>query len=67
MFLRPVNGYEVFDSAFGSRKFIETAEDRQGRIAGEFLKCGLRSRGPYPSAASDDLENTAPLAPRASP
>jgi hypothetical protein len=57
--------FEIFDSVFGSRKFTETAEDRLGGVAGEFLKCGLRSRGPYPSATSDDLENTASLAPRA--
>jgi dihydrodipicolinate synthase/N-acetylneuraminate lyase len=41
---------------FGSRRFTDTAFDRLGGVTGGFLKCGLRSRGPYPSATPADAE-----------
>jgi dihydrodipicolinate synthase/N-acetylneuraminate lyase len=41
---------------FGPRGFTDTAFDRLGAVAGGFLRCGLRSRGPYPAAAPHDVE-----------
>ena len=41
---------------FGPRGLTDTAFDRLGGTAGGFLGCGLRSRGPYPSATPDDVE-----------
>jgi dihydrodipicolinate synthase/N-acetylneuraminate lyase len=40
---------------FGPRGLTDTALDRLGGTTGGFLKCGLRSRGPYPSATPDDV------------
>ncbi|MFH1569774.1 MAG: dihydrodipicolinate synthase family protein [Gemmatimonadota bacterium] len=41
---------------FAAKGFTDTAYDRMGGRAGGFLKCSLRSRGPYPSASHDDVE-----------
>jgi len=53
------------NDGFGSRGFTDTAFDRLGGTAGGFLKCGLRGRGPYPSATPDDVA-ILPLPERAS-
>jgi len=47
---------EFLFQTFGPRGFTDTAYDRVGAMASGFLKCGLRSRGPYPSATTADLE-----------
>jgi len=41
---------------FSPRGFTDTAYDRMGGRASGFLRTGLRSRGPYPSASLDDVE-----------
>jgi dihydrodipicolinate synthase/N-acetylneuraminate lyase len=41
---------------FGPRGLTDTAFDRLGGTTGGFLKCGLRSRGPYPSATEADVK-----------
>ena len=48
--------FNFLDEAFGSRGFTDTAFDRLGGMAGGFLKCGLRGRGPYPHATPADIE-----------
>ena len=48
--------FEFLDEAFGPRGFTDSAGDRLGGVASGFLKCSLRSRGPYPSANSEDVE-----------
>lgn len=40
---------------FGPRGLTDSALDRLGTTAGQFLRCGLRSRGPYPSATENDV------------
>jgi dihydrodipicolinate synthase/N-acetylneuraminate lyase len=42
------------DEAFGNRGFTDSADDRLGGVASGFLKCSLRSRGPYPHATPAD-------------
>ena len=46
--------FNFSEQAFGTRGFTDTAEDRLGGVASGFLKCSLRSRGPYPHATPDD-------------
>lgn len=46
---------EFLGKTFGPRGLTDTAFDRLGATAGGFLKCGLRSRGPYPSATTEDV------------
>jgi len=41
---------------FSPRGFTDTAYDRMGGRASGFLRTGLRSRRPYPSASLDDVE-----------
>jgi 2-dehydro-3-deoxy-D-pentonate aldolase len=41
---------------FGPRGLTDTALDRLGGMTSGFLKCSLRSRGPYPSATPADVE-----------
>ena len=48
--------FDFFGTAFGSRGLTDTAEDRLGGGASGFLKCSLRSRGPYPYATPEDAE-----------
>ena len=48
--------FQFYDEAFASRGFTDTAEDRLAGVASGFLKCSLRSRGPYPCATPDDVE-----------
>lgn len=48
--------FAFLGEAFGSRGFTDTAFDRLGGVAGGFLTTGLRGRGPYPCATSDDAE-----------
>ena len=48
--------FEFLHEAFGSRGFTDTAFDRLGGVAGGFLKCSLRGRGPYPCATAADVE-----------
>ena len=48
--------FGFLDEAFGPQGFTDTAFDRLGGVASGFLKCGLRSRGPYPHATPDDVE-----------
>ena len=50
------NLFEFLGKTFGPKGLTDTAFDRLGGTTGGFLKCGLRSRGPYPSATSDDVE-----------
>ncbi len=47
---------DFLGKAFGPKGLTDTATDRLGGTAGEFLKCGLRGRGPYPSATSEDVQ-----------
>jgi dihydrodipicolinate synthase/N-acetylneuraminate lyase len=47
---------EFLFQTFGPRGFTDTAYDRLGAMTCGFLKCGLRSRGPYPSATPADIE-----------
>ena len=47
---------EFLGETFGPRGLTDTAFDRLGGTVDGFLKCGLRSRGPYPSATPDDVE-----------
>ena len=54
--LRLTKLVDFLGKAFGPKDFTDTAFDRLGGMAGGFLKCGLRSRGPYPSATSADVE-----------
>ena len=48
--------FEFLDEVFGPRGLTDTALDRLGGTAGGFLKCGLRSRGPYLYATADDVK-----------
>ncbi len=48
--------FEFLFRQFGERGFTDTAFDRLGGIACGFLKTSLRSRGPYLSATSDNIE-----------
>ncbi|MEA1950594.1 MAG: dihydrodipicolinate synthase family protein [Planctomycetota bacterium] len=48
--------FEFYDETFASRGFTDTAEDRLGGVASGFLRCGTRSRGPYPVATPNDVE-----------
>ncbi len=48
--------FRFLDEAFGPKGLTDTALDRMGGTAGEFLQCGLRSRGPYPSATVEDVK-----------
>lgn len=41
---------------FEPKGFTDTAYDRTGARASDFLKTSLRSRGPYPATTEDDLE-----------
>jgi hypothetical protein len=43
-------------SHFAAKGFTDTAYDRMGGRASGFLKTGLRSRAPYPSATLEDVE-----------
>ena len=54
---RPIERlHEFLAGQYGSRGFTDTAYDRMGGAAGGFLRAGLRSRGPYPSATEADVE-----------
>jgi dihydrodipicolinate synthase/N-acetylneuraminate lyase len=48
--------FAFLGKAFGAKGFTDTAFDRMGGMACGFLKCGLRSRGPYPHATDEDIE-----------
>jgi 4-hydroxy-tetrahydrodipicolinate synthase len=48
--------FDLLDAAFASKGFLDTASDRLGGAASGFLKCGLRSRGPYAAATWEDVE-----------
>jgi len=48
--------FEFLFRQFESRGLTDTAYDRLGGIACGFLKTSLRSRGPYPSVSSEDVE-----------
>jgi dihydrodipicolinate synthase/N-acetylneuraminate lyase len=48
--------FDFLGAAFGDRGFTDTADDRLGGVTSGFLKCGLRSRGPYPHATDADIE-----------
>lgn len=48
--------FEFLGESFGNRGLTDTGFDRLGATACGFLKCGLRSRGPYPSATEDNIE-----------
>lgn len=54
--LRLMNLFEFLGKTFGPKGFTDTAFDRMGGLAGGFLRCGLRGRGPYPFASLDDVE-----------
>jgi dihydrodipicolinate synthase/N-acetylneuraminate lyase len=47
---------KFLEARFGPRGFTDTAFDRLGGVAGNFLKTSLRSRGPYPSPTTEDVE-----------
>ena len=47
--------YAFFNEAFIPRGLTDTALDRLGAMAGGFVRPGLRSRLPYPSATSEDV------------
>ena len=47
---------DYLSANFVANGLTETAIDRIGGHAGAFLRAGLRSRGPYPSATLDDVE-----------
>lgn len=53
---RLVGMFDMIYKLFGSRGLTDTALDRLGGAACGFLKCSLRSRGPYPHATADDLK-----------
>lgn len=48
--------FQFLDEHFEPKGFTDTAYDRLGGRAAGFLKTSLRSRGPYPSATTQDLE-----------
>lgn len=48
--------FQFLGKTFGPRGITDSAFDRLGTTAGRFLHCGLRCRGPYPSATEDDVE-----------
>lgn len=48
--------FNGFDTVIAARGFTDTASDRLGGVATNFLKCGLRSRGPYPHATPEDVQ-----------
>jgi 4-hydroxy-tetrahydrodipicolinate synthase len=48
--------FTFLGKTFGPRGLADTALDRLGGTTGGFLKCGLRSRGPYPHATHEDVE-----------
>jgi len=48
--------FEFLAAEFSPQGFTDTAFDRMGGVASGFLQTSLRSRGPYPSATSDDVE-----------
>lgn len=48
--------FEFLGKTFGPKGFTDTANDRLGGVAGGFLKCSLRSRGPYPAATAEDVQ-----------
>lgn len=47
---------EYLESAIGPKGYTDTSYDRLATVATGFLKTSLHSRGPYPSAAKEDLE-----------
>lgn len=49
------NLFQFLHKEFGSKGFTDTAFDRMGGIANEFLKTNLQGRKPYPSATVDDV------------
>jgi len=53
---RIIKLFDYLNAAFGQRDFTDTGFDRLGGVASGFLKCGLRSRGPYPAPAAADAE-----------
>ena len=48
--------FAFLGEAFGPKGLVDSAMDRLGGTTGGFLQCGLRCRGPYPSATPDDIE-----------
>ncbi|MEO2048274.1 MAG: dihydrodipicolinate synthase family protein [Pirellulales bacterium] len=48
--------FDFLHQEFGAKGFTDSAFDRLGGVAGGFLKTSLRSRGPYPCAAEEDVE-----------
>jgi 4-hydroxy-tetrahydrodipicolinate synthase len=48
--------FDFLGKTFGPKGLTDTALDRLGGITGGFLKCGLRSRAPYPRATDEDVE-----------
>lgn len=48
--------FDFCGAAFESKGLTDSAADRLGGMAGGFLRCGLRSRGPYPSATEEDVK-----------
>jgi 4-hydroxy-tetrahydrodipicolinate synthase len=48
--------FAFLGKTFGPRGLTDTALDRLGGTTCGFLKCSLRSRGPYPSATPADVE-----------
>jgi dihydrodipicolinate synthase/N-acetylneuraminate lyase len=49
--------FEYLDEAFCPKGLTDSALDRLGTTACGFLKCGLRSRGPYSCATGDDVKS----------
>ena len=48
--------FEFLGNEFAPRGFTDTAYDRMGGVASGFLATSLRSRGPYRSATTHDVE-----------
>lgn len=48
--------HQFLHAEFGSRGFTDTAYDRLGGLAGEFLQTSTNSRGPYPAVSEADIE-----------
>lgn len=48
--------FTFLGKAFDAKGYTDTAFDRMGGVAGGFLQCTLRCRGPYPAVTPDDVE-----------